>query len=176
MDGFHPQPAGRPKNRVDRPVRLTPSMIPDVSNFDAKDSSFFNNWSELPSPSEVRGLAKRQWASGASLGKRKSLLYGGRHMRPPPALFENMGLVVKWGVEVGLPEAQSAYAVHRSLKGRVPVPEVYGWRTDGDEKFIYMQYVRGQNLEKAWDSLEHIERESVCHQLRTTFDNIRQLE
>ncbi|PLB48825.1 kinase-like protein [Aspergillus steynii IBT 23096] len=158
------------------PVRLTPSMLPEASNFDAKDSSFFNNWSELPSPSQVREMAKAQWASGTSLDKRKSILYGGRHMRPPPALFEDMGLVVKWGVEVALAEARSAYAVHRLMKGRVPVPEVYGWRIDGEEKFIYMQYVRGQPLEKAWDSLERLERETICHQLRTAIDNLRQLE
>lgn len=114
-------------------VRLTPSMIPDASNFDAKDSSFFNKWSELPPPKHVREKAKAQWVSGTSLDKRKALSYGARHMRPPPAVFEDMGLVVKWGIEVGISEAQSVYAVHRFLKGRVPVPEVYGWRTDGDE-------------------------------------------
>jgi hypothetical protein len=34
----------------------------------------------------------------------------------------------------------TAYVVHRLLNGRVSVPEVYGWRTDGEEKLIYMQY------------------------------------
>lgn len=34
-------------------VRLTPSMIPDAFNFDAKDSSFFNKWSELPDRKSV---------------------------------------------------------------------------------------------------------------------------
>jgi hypothetical protein len=34
----------------------------------------------------------------------------------------------------------TVYAVHRLLNGRVSVPEVYGWRTDGEEKLIYMQY------------------------------------
>jgi hypothetical protein len=151
-------------------------MIPDVSNFDAKDSLFFNKWSELPPPRQVREKTKAQWLSGTSLDKPKTLTYGGCHMRPPPAVFEDMGLVVKWGVQVGIAEAQSAYAVHRSLKGHVPVPEVYGWRTDGDEKFIYMQYMHGWTLEAAWDSLEHNERDTICHQLRTVVDNLRQLE
>jgi hypothetical protein len=157
-------------------VRLTPSMIPDASNFDAKDSSFFNKWSELPSPNQVREKAEAQWLSGTSLDKRRSLLYGGAHVRPPPAVFEDMGLVVKWGIQVGISEAQSIYAIHRFLNGRIPVPEVYGWRTDRDEKFIYMQYMRGRTLEEAWESLEHNERDIVCHQLRTAFNNLRQLK
>ena len=103
-------------------VRLTPSMLPDASNFAAKDSSFFKKWTELPPPEQVREKSKAQWLPGTSLDKR------------PPAVFENMGLVVKWGVEVGIAEAQSVYAVHLFLDGRVPVPEVYGWRIDGDEK------------------------------------------
>lgn len=54
---------------------------------------------------------------------------------------------------------------------RAPVPEV-----DGAEKFIYMQYVHGQTLEEASDSLEHHDRDTVCHRLRTICDNLRQLE
>lgn len=65
-------------------------------------------------------------------------------MRPPLAVFEDMDLVVKYGILVRIPEAQSLYAVHRFLNGRVTVLVVYGWCTDGDEKFIYMQYVHGQ--------------------------------
>ena len=157
-------------------VRLTPSMIPDASNFDTKDSSFFDKWTQLPSSQQVREKAKEQWASGTSLDKRRAFSYGERHIRPPPAVFEDMDLVVKWGVEVEIAEAQSVYAVNRFLNGRVPVPEIYGWRTDGDEKFLYMQYVHGQTLEEAWDSLEHNERDTVCRQLRTICDSLRQLE
>ncbi|KAJ5084763.1 hypothetical protein NUU61_009342 [Penicillium alfredii] len=81
-------------------------MIPDAPNFDAKDSSFFNKWRTLPPPEQVQEKAKAQWVSGTSLDKRKTLSYGARYMRPPPAVFENMGLVVKCGVEVGIPEAR----------------------------------------------------------------------
>lgn len=115
-------------------VRLTPSMLPDASNFAAKDSSFFKKWTELPPPEQVREKSKAQWLPGTSLDRRRAFSYGWRHIRPPPAVFENMGLVVKWGGEVGIAEAQSVYAVHLFLDGRVPVPEVYGWRIDGDEK------------------------------------------
>lgn len=151
-------------------------MVPDAPNFEVKDSSFFKKWNDLPTPQQVREKAKAQWAAGTSLDKRRALSYGGRHMRPPPAVFEDMGLVVKWGVLVGIPEAQTLYAVHRFLNGLVPIPEVYGWCTDGDEKFIYMQYVHGKTLEESWDSLEHHERHAVCNQLRAICNNLRKLE
>ena len=85
------------------------------------------------------------------------------------AVFEDLGLVVRWGVEVGIAEAQCVYAVHRFLDGRVPVPEVYGWRTDGDEKSIYMQYVHGQALEEAWDTTQSAVSSGQ-------YANLRQLE
>lgn len=146
-------------------------MIPDACNFDAKDSSFFNRWSELPSPEEVRKTTEDH-----SLDNRKNLTYAGRHMKPPLAVFDHMGLVVKWGVLVNIHEAQSTYAVYHLLNGRVPVPEIFGWRTDGDEKFIYMQYVQGQTLEKAWDSSQLTDRDTIARELRTICDNLRQLE
>ncbi|KAJ5152208.1 hypothetical protein N7492_010503 [Penicillium capsulatum] len=86
-------------------VRLTPSMVPDTPNFEVKDSSFFKKWKGSPTPQQVREKAKAPWAAGTSLDKRKVLSYCGRHMRPPLAVFEDMGLVVKWGVLVGIPEA-----------------------------------------------------------------------
>lgn len=157
-------------------VRLTPSMIPHSPDFDVEDSSFFNKWRELPSPEQVRERATAQWAAGTALDKRKVLTYGGKHMKPPPAVFEELGLVVKWGVQAMISEAQSAYAVHGLFKDRVPVPEIYGWRTDGEEKFIYMQYIHGQTLEKAWKSLQVDDRKTISLQLHTIIKNLRQLE
>lgn len=91
-------------------------------------------------------------------------------------MFEDIGLVVKWEIEIRISEAQSVYAVHRFLKGRIPAPEVYGWRTDGDERFIYMQYMHGQTLEESWDLLESTERDTICYQLQAICNNLRQLE
>lgn len=104
-------------------------MIPDTFNFDAEVSLFFKKWNKLPPSEQVREKTKAQWLSGTSLDKRRALSYGGRHMRPPPAVFEDMDLVVKWGVLVEASEAQSVYAVHRFLNGSVPVPEVYGLKS-----------------------------------------------
>ena len=153
-------------------------MIPNSPNFDVKDSSFFRQWHELPSPKEVKAQAqaKHQHLAGVGPDTRKGYSVAMPHVRPPPVIFEDMGLFIKWGSSVNIPEALGLLALGRFLDGRVPVPEVYGWRTDGDEIFIYMEYIRGQTLEQAWDIMEPSERVTICHELRTIYDNLRRLQ
>ncbi|KAK2789550.1 hypothetical protein FQN53_001669 [Emmonsiellopsis sp. PD_33] len=158
------------------PVRLTPSMIPTSPNFEVGDSQFFKKWTRLPSPEEVRAQAKAQHAAGVSIDNRKNLSLTGPHVRPPPVVFENLGLFVKWGTATKISEAQSLYAVGKYLQGNVPAPQIYGWRVDGAEKFIYMEYMQGQTLEQVWDTLSPDECVSICDELRTIYDNLRQLE
>jgi aminoglycoside phosphotransferase (APT) family kinase protein len=68
------------------------------------------------------------------------------------------------------------HAVRHFLKEFVPVPEIYGWRTEGLEVFLYMEYMPGRTLERAWDTLRTDDRTSICQQLQTIVDNLRQLE
>ena len=91
-------------------------------------------------------------------------------------VFEDLGIFAKWGITVSIAEAQSVYAVRKLLGDVVPVPEVYGWRTDGTERFLYMEYVKGQTLEEVWGTMNSEERESICRQLRGIVDNLRRLE
>ncbi|OJJ36138.1 hypothetical protein ASPWEDRAFT_134828 [Aspergillus wentii DTO 134E9] len=159
-----------------RSTRLTPSMPPSEPNFDVKDSSFFSKWDNLPSPEEVYEQAKAKHLAGANLDNRRRVYEKGRNARPSPVVFEDLGLLVKWGSEMNISEAQSLYAIARSLKGGIPVPEVYGWRTEGEETFIYMEHIKGQTLEQVWDTMEPEDRISVSHELRAALDNLRQLE
>jgi aminoglycoside phosphotransferase (APT) family kinase protein len=87
-----------------------------------------------------------------------------------------MNMLVKWGRTEHISEAQTLFALRRLLNGLVPVPEVYGWRTDGDVKYIYMEYTRGLTLEQAWDKLEPDDKVSISRELRTICDNLRRLE
>ncbi|KAE8377791.1 hypothetical protein BDV26DRAFT_262940 [Aspergillus bertholletiae] len=151
-------------------VQLTPSMIPNSPNFNIEDSTFFGKWSQLPSPKEVRAQAEAQHLLGVNPDNRKVHSSTAPSVRPPPVIFGNMRLFIKWESAVGVSEAQYLYAVRQFLQDDVPVPEVYDWRTDGDEKFIYMEYIEGQTLEKVWDVMEPSDRVSICHELRT---NIR---
>jgi len=66
--------------------------------------------------------------------------------------------------------------IRKELQGQVPVPEVYGWRIDGAETFIYMQLVQGDTLRDRWDSLSYSDKTAVCQQLRQITISLRQLE
>ena len=44
---------------------------------------------------------------------------------------------------------------------------MYGWREDGSETFIYMEYLHAPTLEQMWDMLESSNRVSVCQELQT---------
>jgi hypothetical protein len=161
---------------AEKSMRLTPSMIPDSLNFDVKKSSFFGCWSQLPSPKDVRERARAQQAKRVNPDDSTVHAIAAPYVRPPPALFEEMGLFAKWGSAVQISEAQCLYAISRFFKGFVPAPEVYGWRTDGEEKFIYMEYVRGRTLEQVWDNMEPEDRVRICRELRRAFDHLRQFE
>jgi aminoglycoside phosphotransferase len=87
-----------------------------------------------------------------------------------------MGLYVKWGSEIRTAEGQSLYAIRHYLKNDVPVPEIYGWRTDGDQVFLYMEAISGSTLEQSWPDIEENDRLRICGELRAIFDTVRQLK
>lgn len=72
-------------------------------------------------------------------------------------------------------EGQCLWAIGKYLKGRVPVPELYGWRQEDDDGFIYMEYMPAETLETMWETMGSDERVSVCSELRTMIDNLRLL-
>ncbi|PLN85985.1 phosphotransferase enzyme family protein [Aspergillus taichungensis] len=156
-------------------IQLTPSKVPSSPNFVVQDSSFFQKWDQLPSPSEVQARAKAQHLAGVHPDPRRVYLTP-PYVRPPPVVFEEMGLFVKWGSSVEIFEAQCLYAIRRFLEGDVPVPEVYGWRTDGDVKYVYMEYVKGTPLDQVWSTMRHADKVGICSELRTIFQRLRQIE
>nr|KMM66511.1 hypothetical protein CPAG_02850 [Coccidioides posadasii RMSCC 3488] len=116
----------------------SPSKSADLINVIYKQAKHIN----------VRAQARAQYLAGSGPDKRKAFGDAGPQWNPPPASFASMGLFVKWGANIMIAEGQSLYAVRHFLKGSVPVPELYGWRTDGGEVFIYMELVHGQTLER----------------------------
>ena len=87
-----------------------------------------------------------------------------------------MGLFVKWGSGIEVAEYQTLYAIRRVSKNAIPVPDIYGWRLDGGERFIYMELFKGPTLERAWNALGTDDRISICSQLQTIVHNLRQLK
>jgi hypothetical protein len=84
---------------------------------------------------------------------------------PFTVIMEHLNLLVKFGPHVTVAEAQCLWFIRRTFGDIVPVPEIYGWRTDGLEVFLYMQLIRGVTLKQRWDYLSVAERTSVCGQL-----------
>jgi hypothetical protein len=79
------------------PVQLTPSMIPNSPNYDMKDSSFFNKWSDLPLPANVKAQAYAQHLAGYSPDDEIAYSTAYTDLHPLPALFNDMGLFVSVG-------------------------------------------------------------------------------
>jgi aminoglycoside phosphotransferase len=152
-------------------------MIPTDINFDVEHSTFFRHYNQLPLPAEVRSQAYAQYLAGSSWGdKRRDVSTTGYNQRPSPAVFESMGLFVKWGSEVSIAEGQCLYTIQHCFKDTVPVPEIYGWCTDGSQVFLYMKAISGRTLEQAWPEMEVNDCLRICRELRTIFDTLRQLK
>lgn len=112
---------------------------------------------------------------------------------PPPALvrektktravrvvnFEHLNLVVKFGSpsRVKLEEAQAMWAIGQMFPVKdVPVPELFGWRVDKGENFIYMSLIKGPTLGEAWPLLTNEEKTSICGQLNQMVASLRRIQ
>jgi hypothetical protein len=120
------------------------------------NSGFFREFqaSTLPTPAEVRAINEES-------GNIRSIKFN----RPPPVKFPSLGLIVKYGADTTVTEAETQNMVFKRLKGKVPVPEVFGWTEDGGQVFIYMSLIRGEPLEQRWGALNDEERGAVCKEL-----------
>ncbi|KAI1412040.1 hypothetical protein F5Y13DRAFT_50628 [Hypoxylon sp. FL1857] len=145
-----------------RTVRV--AELPCAETMTFRDSSFFKkNGRELPSPEEIR-------EKGIEING-----YRTRSPMPPPIIFEDLGLVVKYGSEITIAEAQCLWYFNNYMKDTVPTPELFGWRHDSGETFIYMELVNGDTLEDAWPLLNPEEQDMICEQLRTSVEAWRSL-
>ena len=141
------------------------SRLPDASKqvMDFLESSFFKTNGpdrRLPTPAEVRTLSPTHIT----------------RPQPPPVKFEHLNLIVKFGPHVSVEEAQCLWLIRSILSREVPVPEVYGWRVDRRQVFIYMQLIRGPTLEDRWNSLSDSDKAAVCNQICQIVRSLRQVE
>ncbi|OJJ66773.1 hypothetical protein ASPBRDRAFT_79060 [Aspergillus brasiliensis CBS 101740] len=132
--------------REGKPVRLTPSDIPTSPSFIVEKSLFFFE-------NGIDYLHQMKY----------------RHALREPNRWQPH-------IAVQLSEAQCLYAIRQFLEDDIPVPEVYGWLTEGNIKYIYMEYVNGTSLEQAWPTMAHEDKASICRDLRGIFQSLRQVE
>jgi hypothetical protein len=142
----------------------------DTPYMEFRDTAFFRTHGltrTLPTPEEVRANA-----SGTSIPESDTLI----PERPPPSIFRDLGVLVKFGSSVTTAEAQCLWLINKHLKDEVYVPEVYGWRIESNEVFIYMQHVEGVDLCDRWDEFGDAEKNAVCGQLRIMMSALRRLK
>ena len=135
---------------------IDPSNLPRSRNLVFEKSSFFTRsaGATLPTPRQVR-LDAAHWNDESRI----------HSSRPPPVLYKDLKLLVKYGRQITQAEGQCLWAIHHHLNACVPVPEIFGWSEDADEVFLYMELIDGDTLEHRWDSLSDIEREKLCAEL-----------
>ncbi|KAI1451421.1 kinase-like domain-containing protein [Annulohypoxylon moriforme] len=138
------------------------------SGFIFPQSQYFTNHKSseeriLPSPAQVRA-AGRDPTNPATCST----------TRPPPVKIPSLALLVKYGSQVSIAEAECLILVRKYLPS-VPVPEVYGWCEDDKQTFIYMELVEGRTLEDSWGQLSEEEKVSICSELRNMANAWREL-
>ncbi|EEH34456.2 phosphotransferase enzyme family protein [Paracoccidioides lutzii Pb01] len=79
-------------------------MLPNHSDEDFRQSSFFKTWPQLPSPEDIRAQARAQYLAGSSLDKRKVFEDTDPQWNPSPNAFASMGFFVKWGSNITIAE------------------------------------------------------------------------
>ncbi|CAA7269377.1 unnamed protein product [Cyclocybe aegerita] len=137
------------------PILISPSLLPTEETAFFADSSFFkhHSLSDLPSPAKIAAAALPGFS---------------RHI----SLFPDLSLAVKrvkmtTRHRASAAEGQVLWALRRLLPdSEVPVPEVYGWRRDGDMLFVFMELIEGETLHKRWEELEEHEKAQLCAELR----------
>ena len=150
-------------------MTIESTTIPGELNVDIRDSTFFQKWDQLPSIEDVRSASMEKYSQAFPGRPITESFYG----KPPFVSFNDKNVFVKWGTMALISEGQWLLAIRQHFGAAVPVPEVYGWRQEGKVVYIFMELIRGQTLEYAWDSLAEEERTSICFELRTIFRNLR---
>ena len=164
---LNPSTSVPPTGEAGKPV-LTPTMLPSGPDIEFKNASFFARHSVLPSPEDVCAAAAVQHPGCNVYGE-----------RPLPVKFVSLGLIVKFGSRVHSAEGQCLWAMRHLLPGRVPVPEIYGWKTEHRESqqfvFLYMELVAGITLEAAWPTLSESSKLTVTRDMASILAALRSL-
>lgn len=146
---------------------LSASSTPIPSAKVFPQSSFFQERRApaLPTPAEIRAL-------NGETGDWRTIF----SHRAPPVLLPSLGLAVKYGTNVTIAEVETQVWMREKLKGRVPIPEVFGWAEDGGQIFIYMSLVEGETLQARFSTMNESERQAVCKELRSMVNAWRTLK
>ncbi|KAI1124789.1 kinase-like protein [Nemania abortiva] len=150
------------------PLTINLASLLDISQPEMTfyETSFFHPMTdtspvpELPSPALVRKESQAQ----------------GHHK---VVKFKHLNLVVKFGGPswVRLEEAQVMRVISQLFPAQeLSVPELFGWKVDEGQNFIYMSLIDGPTLGKAWPLLSQEEKKSICGQLSQIVASLRRIQ
>lgn len=106
--------------------------FPFVDNYNVPGSSFERiGFNKLPTPDEVRILYAKEDKDDCK-----------PFLRPSVRIYHDLNLAVKFGHHVSVSEAHCMLFVRKHCP-EVPVPEIYAWRRDRRQTFIYMELIEG---------------------------------
>ncbi|KJR88591.1 uncharacterized protein SPSK_07709 [Sporothrix schenckii 1099-18] len=116
--------------------------FPFVDNYNVPGSAFEQTgFDKLPKPDDVRlGLLQYRERRADAWQLSNGFL------RPSVMMYRELGLAVKFGHHVSVSEAHALLFVRKHCP-EVPMPEVYAWRRNRRQTFIYMQYIEGQKVQ-----------------------------
>ena len=142
---------------------VSAAKLPTEETVFFQQSSFFHHHTlaDLPTADEIRRAALPGYFRQLSL-------------------FPSLSLAVKC-VRVTVrhrasaAEGQTLWALRQFLP-QVRVPEVYGWRRDGEELFVFMELIEGEMLEDRWKDLGEDDKTRICAELGAMLRALRCLE
>ncbi|PPQ98234.1 hypothetical protein CVT26_003405 [Gymnopilus dilepis] len=142
-------------------------MIPTDDTIFFEDSTFFKNHSlfDLPTSETIKAMQ-----DAALFHSYSRQLF----------VFPELCLAVKQ-VRVtnrhraSAAEGQTLWAL-RTLLPEVRVPEVYGWKRDGDHLFIFMELIRGETLQDSLNDLTEDEKQDICREIGFMVGALRRLK
>ena len=82
-------------------------------------------------------------------------------------MIPSLGLFIKYGAIVTLAEIEMQIMIYQHLHGQVPVPGVFGWAENGEQRFVYIALIESDDtLQRRWGGIAEEERMAVCAKLR----------
>jgi hypothetical protein len=145
------------------PILISAAALPTEETVFFQDSSFFKHHSlfDLPTADQISAAALPGLARSVSI-------------------FPSLSLAVKRVRltechRASIAEGQTLWALRKFLP-EVSVPEVYGWRRDGRELFLFMELVEGETLHDRWMDLTEQDKTNICADLGSMVHALRRLK
>lgn len=81
--------------------------------------------------------------------------------------------IVKYGTSVNLSEAHTMIFIYKNTK--IPVPKILDFYKYEDKNYIFMEYIKGETLDKKWKNMDQNYRLKILLELKDYIDQLRNI-